>query len=262
MGYWHDIQKALRPHGRSAFWRRYQLGIYARYAREGEGWQSHLTNSKKNILDFVSRHSPHSLTILGSGWLLDVPLREIAERCDKIVLVDRLHPRQAQSTARQFGNLELLQCDLTGGLELINLQKNNWEAFSHAISELKTPSLPSTEAAVSLNLMSQLSIPLQERYATQIPNDIYKAAAASLEASHLALLNRYSRCLLITDTEERHALLANGMPLPNVKTLVSPLPQLENQCSWEWHFDTKGFYQIGHRVTLHVESGECRTRDL
>lgn len=261
MGSWQSIVGAFRSNGWSAFWRRYQLGIYARYAREGDGWQSHIVHSKERILDFVSRHTLRSLTILGSGWLLDVPLRELAERCNKIVLVDRFHPRQAQSTAQQFDNVELIQCDVTGGLALLKPRKKNWDAYALAVNALAPPMLPPTDAVVSLNLLSQLAMPIQERYDGAIPPNIYSAAAASLEASHLALLARYPRWLLITDTEERHALLANGTPLPSVKTVETPLPPLQNPCSWEWQFDTKGYYEAGHRVTLHVESGECVAGD-
>lgn len=237
-------------------WRRYQLGIYSRYVREGEGWQSHLAASKRETLSFVSRHAPQSLTILGSGWLLDIPLDQLSKLCHKIVLVDRFHPRHAQTYARQFSNVELLQCDLTGGLERIRPHKKDWHAYARSISELKPPALPPTEAVVSLNLMSQLVMPILERYATKMPPDILADSAVALETSHLTLLSRYPHWLLITDTEERHSLLANGATLPNVKTVLSPLPPLMNQRSWEWQFDTKGYYQSGHKVTLHVESGE------
>lgn len=253
---WFNLKKAPLPNGSGAVWRRYQLGIYARYTRESSGWQSHLSNSKARILSFVSRYKPRSITILGSGWLLDVPIDELSKHCDRIILIDCFHPRQAQATARRFNNVELLHCDVTGGLERIKPNKKDWESYTARVGKLELPELPLTEAAVSLNLMSQLALPIQERYAAKIPFEAYRAAAASLEASHLALLNRFPHWLLITDTEERHSQLSNGATLPSIQTIVAPLPPLQHTQNWEWEFDTKGFYQSGHRVTLQVESGE------
>ena len=125
------------------------------------------------------------------------------------------------------------------------------------VKKLQVPHLPASGGIVSLNLMSQLTMPLQERFPSYASQNAFIAASAALEATHIKLLSRYPFWLLITDTEERHSPLASASPtLRTVKTLVTSLPPMQNQQSWEWDFDSLGYYAPGQRVSLHVESGE------
>lgn len=253
MSAWFRWRRALR---RNALWRRYQLGIYNRYLCEEGGWEYHLRCSRQRVLEFTERNSLQSLTILGSGWLLDVPLDELVSACQRVILIDRYHPRQSVDFTRRYGNVELLEFDVTGGLEWVVPSRNNWQAYLERIKNLKPPTLPSTNGVVSLNLLSQLAMPIQEHYANRIPEAVYAEAATMLENQHAALLSRYAHWMLITDTEERHCLISSGSKLPSVKTVISELPPLQNRKSWEWAFDSKGRYAAAHRVELHVESGE------
>lgn len=237
-------------------WRRYQLGIYNRYARESEGWQSHLERSKQRIIDFTERHSLQTITILGSGWLLDVPLGELTAMCKHVTLIDRYHPRQAAELAHQYKNVEILKCDITNGLESLKLKNNNWEQYVQQVKALQIPSIPTTEGVVSLNLLSQLAMPIQELYADSMPKAAYIEAISALEEMHLELLAHYKNWLLITDTEEHPTLIANGQKVSPIKTVLTPLPSMSNRESWKWTFDTCGNYLPNHRVELHVESGE------
>ena len=255
MAGWFNVKKS--SYRRNALWRRYQLGIYSRYSREGYAWENHLLRSKQRVLDFITRHSLRSITILGSGWLLDVPLCEMAPLCERIYLVDRYHPKQSVKNAQQFRNVELIECDVTGGLDLMPSRLDSPNSGVEYVKKLQVPHLPTSEGIVSLNLMSQLTMPLQERFPSYASQNAFIAASAALEATHIKLLSRYPCWLLITDTEERHSPLASASPtLRTVKTLVTSLPPMQNQQSWEWDFDTLGYYAPGQRVSLHVESGE------
>ena len=51
-----------------------QNGIINRYLREKGSWKTHLSNTKKFITDFTKNKAKNSCVVLGSGWLLDVPI--------------------------------------------------------------------------------------------------------------------------------------------------------------------------------------------
>ena len=55
-----------------------QQGILTRYLHEQSSWNEHLTNTKNFILEAVSSRHLESIAILGSGWLLDIPVMELA----------------------------------------------------------------------------------------------------------------------------------------------------------------------------------------
>ena len=62
-------------------------GILNRYYREKGAWDSHLENTKKAILQSAESKGKNIAVVLGSGWLLDVPLAELAEMFGKVYLV-------------------------------------------------------------------------------------------------------------------------------------------------------------------------------
>jgi hypothetical protein len=92
-----------------------QQGIVERYLEEHEGWKLHLENTRSFILDCVKKYSPKTVVVMGSGWLLDVPLKELMEICERIYLADIWHPRQIRAMVQKYPNCILVYDDLTGG---------------------------------------------------------------------------------------------------------------------------------------------------
>lgn len=107
-----------------------QKGIVRRYLREKEHWDEHLTNTRQYISTSVRLHKIRVVGILGSGWLLDVPIRELASECEKVYLVDVYLPMQVVHRVKQWPHVHLVRADITGG----------WieKAFSWASKGLKT----------------------------------------------------------------------------------------------------------------------------
>jgi len=71
-----------------------QRGIINRYINEGKNWNLHLENTKKYIINSTKTKNKENVAILGSGWLLDLPLSFLNENFKTIYLVDIYHPRQ------------------------------------------------------------------------------------------------------------------------------------------------------------------------
>lgn len=93
---------------------------------------------------------------MGAGLLLDVPLAELSTLFSEVILLDVVILPEVRRIAKQYGNVQLLQCDVT------NVAQNLYENILHGRSELPEPAplVPEIDAntglVVSLNILSQL----------------------------------------------------------------------------------------------------------
>jgi hypothetical protein len=87
-----DRPKILRRMG----YLRDQEGIMNRYLAESEQWQYHLEKTRNFIAGSFNGSQAESVAVLGSGWLLDVPLEKLRRRFRKIYLVDIHHPPRSE----------------------------------------------------------------------------------------------------------------------------------------------------------------------
>ena len=94
----------------------YQNGLIYRHINQEGGWENHLEHCRSIIIKALDLFKPEKVTVLGSGWLLDLPLAELVERTQKICLVDIVHPPDVISQVERFKNVELIEQDVTGGL--------------------------------------------------------------------------------------------------------------------------------------------------
>ena len=92
-----------------------QQGIMNRYYAESNGWNEHLQRCRSFILENIRKHKPGTIMILGSGWLLDVPLDEILTECERVYLADIHHPSQVQHKVKKAGNAQPIYADISGG---------------------------------------------------------------------------------------------------------------------------------------------------
>jgi len=78
----------------------YQRGLIYHHLDEEGSWNDHLRKCRSFILEAVERYKPPVVTILGSGWLLDLPLSEITAMATTINLVDIVHPPDGKGTGK------------------------------------------------------------------------------------------------------------------------------------------------------------------
>ena len=122
-----------------------QEGIMNRYLREQSNWENHLTRTRRFIQTSFNNVALKSVAVLGSGWLLDVPLDDLRHRFDRIFLVDIHHPPQVRRKVRDLDHLELVTADLSGGAigqvwEMIKKKKPGF-AFSRLDEIILKPPL-------------------------------------------------------------------------------------------------------------------------
>jgi hypothetical protein len=235
-----------------------QRGIIKRYINEKQGWDIHLTNTKKYITDYLKDKMCNSVAILGSGWLLDVPLEYLVNTLDKIILVDINHPHQIKHKVRRFENVELKCADISDGVirQVYNLIKNyRRSGIKKDLKELEFPVFKPEEQAdfkISLNILNQLDILLTD-YLKKF--SIYDESELNffrsrIQKSHIGSLIPGKSCL-ITDYEEEIYNM-DGTPDSKRKLVYTDLQDGINRKTWKWNFDMSGSYYNGKKTVFNV----------
>jgi len=230
-----------------------QQGIINRYLRERGQWDNHLWRCRKYINETVRYYKPPLVTILGSGWLLDIPLEELAGKCRKVNLVDLMHPRQVKHKVSKLGNVKLYEQDISGGL-----LKEIWRSYREGgdVNSIRMPLYePGFEAGMvfSVNILTQLdSLPadylVRKKVMTykelrQLRQGMQRSHIRYLEASDSVLISDYIEYL---KTENR-VTECNEL-------LFSSLPEGRRIEEWIWDFDNSGNYYSGKRVSFGVKA--------
>ena len=142
----------------------YQHGFIVRHLNQGSGWDNHLENCRRFIIRSMEVHKPEKITVLGSGWLLELPLAEMREKVDKICLVDVVHPPEVIRQVSKIPDVELITEDISGGLIDEIWRKTSRLPFFRKPESLKEIVIPEYNPdfdpgmVISLNILSQLEV--------------------------------------------------------------------------------------------------------
>lgn len=226
-----------------------QQGIMNRYIREKANWDIHFKNSKDFILKSAKTKQKGKAVILGSGWLLDLPLEELANQFSEIVLIDIYHPKQILHKIKKYVNVYATKADITGGLvdyfyEKISIDKKKKEKSLIDINTSYSYKIPTdVDFVVSLNIMCQLHIILVDyikKFNLYSEKELIKLDT-QIQQSHLDILPKGKSCI-ITDIEEEiydsHDNLIGINPLINIE-----LPEGNFNRKWQWKFDSLMTYR-------------------
>jgi hypothetical protein len=180
------------------------IGIRRRHRQWKSAWEPHCERSRRVIRQAIRRCRQYrKAIILGSGWLLDLPLSELAASFREVILVDLLHPLSTRWRTRLYRNVFLLATDVSGAAESV------WRAVEQRSSlprAAPTLFIDDTEVdlVVSLNLLSQLPC-LPEQYLRQAsihPAEEITAFCTEVVQAHLDYLHRLPGVVtLIADFE-------------------------------------------------------------
>lgn len=223
-----------------------QGGIMNRYIREQSHWDLHL-NSCKN---FITSNLPANTTnkiiaVLGSGWLLDVPIDILRKQFKEVWLIDLFHPRQIRHKAKSWPNVQLLVADISGGGitgAYRAIAKKERLRDQPVASDQLLQALPARpDYVVSVNILSQLASllidPLRAR--KRFLEDTLYEFGHAIQRQHMHLLSQFS-ALLISDYYE-YVIDREGLVFREKNLLSLLLPQEQRQ-EWTWVFDTQGYY--------------------
>lgn len=233
-----------------------QKGIINRYLNEGDNWNNHLENTKNYIL-FALPFSLKNVAILGSGWLLDVPIKELINKKLNIDLIDIIHPKQIQNKFANNNNVNFVTADLTNGLvELVQksisfnqfcLHLKTWEAYK---------GLSKYDFVVSLNLLNQLDILLCDliKKKFNVTDSELLPIRKIIQEFHVKSLPKGKSCL-ITDYEEINY-IKNKLDNKAMELVYMGLDFLSEKKVWQWKFDTNKTYRLKYNTTFNVIAGK------
>jgi len=232
-----------------------------RYLRERERWDDHLEKTKAFITASFKTLSAESVAVLGSGWLLDVPLEELESRFSRVYLVDIFHPPQVRKKTENMDRVELVEADLTGGaldqVWQIRRKKSSC-SLDELLKDLRLNS-PLTGispgAVISVNLLNQLDIILCDflkKRGTfgEEPLDRFRS---TIQSFHLEWITRTPGCLVTDTTEVSRDIRGNKTRKP---LLYTRLPEGIRTGKWTWEFDTRGTYRSGNHTSMEVQAVE------
>lgn len=219
----------------------YQQGLIHRHLNQEDGWNSHLRNCREFILSAVEACKPEVVTVLGSGWLLDVPLKEMAEQVSTVNLVDILHPPEVREQVSRLENVRLSEADITGGL-IEDVWKKTGHGFCKkrgSVNDLEIPGFQfpfEPGLIVSLNIMTQLeSLPLEYIRKKWKPGEEDLAGfRKEIQQRHISLLMKHTS-VLITDTAE--IIAESPGRIREVPSVLTDLPDAGTREEWTWDFD-------------------------
>ncbi|MEN8203644.1 MAG: hypothetical protein ABFS28_13690 [Bacteroidota bacterium] len=238
-----------------------QEGIMNRYLREKSGWETHLQHTREFIQDSFRNPGIKSVAVLGSGWLLDVPLEYLRLHFDHVYLVDIHHPVQIRKKTAPMDNVELIEADLSGGAvgQLWQLSKNRSKQAGGGLMDQISLQHPlqhiNYDALISVNLLNQLDIMLcdfisRRNYFQQEKQEPLRSA---LQKFHLQWITATPGCLISDVTEKSEDKKGN---LSSKSLLHTDLPEGIRRESWTWEFDSQGTYRPNILTTMEVKAVE------
>lgn len=228
----------------------YQQGFILRHLGQNEAWNSHLERCRSFIMKAVEIHKPDKITVLGSGWLLELPLAEMLDNVNNVLLVDIIHPPEVASQVRSLPGVELKRDDVSGGLIDEVWKKTSGIPFYRRLKSLDCILIPEYEPdyepgmVISLNIMTQLEVLPVKRLEkkSRVTDHEINHFRKLIQAKHIDFLNKH-KSVLITDKSEKF--IDKSGDVTEKKTVMTDLPVGQFREEWTWDFDLLGsdYYQ-------------------
>jgi hypothetical protein len=137
----------------------YQRGLIFHHLNEEGSWNSHLSNCRNFILKAVDFYKPSKVTVLGSGWLLDLPLKELIDTVTEINLVDIIHPPEVKEQVADLKKVILKEEDVSGGLIEEVWKKSGRKTFLNRLKSLEVIEIPEYHPQFDSGMIISLNIP-------------------------------------------------------------------------------------------------------
>jgi hypothetical protein len=235
----------------------YHNALLNRSLNQEGGWDSHCERCRSYILNGLDRYKPEKVTVLGSGWLLDLPLVEIAEKTGKVCLIDIIHPPEVISQTGTLRNVELLEEDVTGGLIEEVWQKAGKSSFFNKLKSLEDIIIPEYSPTadpglvISLNILTQLEYLLVEflKKRASIREEELTQFRSQIQKKHIDFLKKH-RSILISDYAEVFTDKTGN--ITTIPTLMTNLSHGQFKEEWTWQFEQTDNYLYNSTSVMNV----------
>ena len=237
----------------------YQQGLIFHHLDEEGSWNDHLKNCRNFILKALDYFKPSKVTVLGSGWLLDLPLKEMTDMVTEINLVDIIHPPEVKDQVAGMKKVILREEDISGGLI-----DEVWRQAGHRtfLNKLRSPDdIPVNEfqpgfetgMVISLNILTQLeNLPLEFLRKRTLKNEeSFLRFRTRVQSEHISFLKKHES-VLITDVSE--VITARSGNVTENPSLLAALPEAKRREEWTWDFDRKKSDYYGKKSVFRVSA--------
>jgi hypothetical protein len=223
----------------------YQNGLIIHHVNQNGGWEDHQVHCRRLIEKALELYKPEKITVLGSGWLLELPVAEMIEQTKTVCLIDIIHPPDVISQVGSYANVELIEQDVTGGLIEEVWQKTRKYSFVRKMKSLGDIIVPEFKPdsdpgmVISLNILTQLESLLVSyiKKRAKIKEENFDLFRTAIQKKHLDFLRKHTS-VLITDFAE---VITNSTGnVRNIPTLLTDLPVCRVKEEWTWDFDHTG----------------------
>ena len=234
-----------------------QSGIMRRYQRERDHWDTHLLHTRQFAIQAMQGKNRTSAAVLGSGWLLDVPLEELSRYFEKVKLYDVRHPRKVKKQVYPLGNVELRECDISGFAQPVYQYVQQYRNCKerppvNVIQPQTTWDMAEFDFVFSCNILNQLDILLVD-YLVQffeLSHEETVVFRSNVQQHHIDLLPRGRSCL-VADYEEITC-APDDREISRKTSVHHPIIQHPDARRWTWDFDTKMTYYDGKKTFFKV----------
>lgn len=234
-----------------------QLGIIQRYFNEENNWTEHLINSKKYILDSLPDKKLNSIAILGSGWLLDVPVDKLLDKTEQLILYDIYHPKQIVNKYKNQERIKFVQADLTNNMADALQKSKSFIEFNSKVSDIQHVGfMVEYDFVVSINLLNQLDIILCDliKQKFKVPDESLYEIRKIIQQNHLKSLPVGKSCIItdyaeINYTDKQTPIIKKSLIYVDTKCLT-------NRQEWFWNFDTRKSYRKNMNTYFKVMAGK------
>lgn len=221
------------------------VSLWSRNVRCRAAWADHEAQCHAIVARAVEGcERRRTCLVLGSGLLRDVPLALLAERFERVILVDVVHLWPARLKARRHRDVVLVSLDLTGTTDLLL-----GRATGLADPLARFTADPTVDLVISANCLSQLALlPVErlERMSSSMRRR-FAGLGRRIVEGHLAALRRFSgRVCLLTDSQARDVdvegrVIATRDLLEGVR-----LPAAD--ADWDWSLAPLGEWAADHAI--------------
>jgi hypothetical protein len=212
-----------------------------RAKRCAAAWHAHQRAARNFITKAADLCERQNLAVVvGSGLLLEVPLKALSERFERVELVDIFHMPQVRREAKRYFNVKLLTGDVTG---VFAAMKDHRPPGPHTPAPpARIPHLKEADLIVSCNCLTQLAGPFnayfeKTRGFSDLDSD--KLAYQVMEQHAKAIAEQAGGVgVLITDTE-RFAMQGDKVVskqdlLKALRLPSSPQTLIVHNEEWDW----------------------------
>ena len=235
----------------------YQHGFIFRHLNQQTGWNSHLEKCRNFIIKALEVHKPLKISVLGSGWLLELPLAEMLEKVNKIFLIDIIHPPEVTQQVSNLPGVELKTEDISGGLIDEVWRKTSRLPFFKKLKSLDdltiTEYTPDSDPGmvISLNILTQLeTLPVKHLMKkSKVNEEELIRFRKEIQNKHINFLKKH-KSVLITDVDE--VFTDRSGNISEKKSVMTSLPDGIYKEEWTWDFDLMGSDYYGKRSVFKV----------